>query len=202
MGAEQSAMSVGVKACVGAAPEDELKALLSGLNQADYDKLRSTLLDLQTPREPPAAPDAKPEGGDAAGEGEAKAAAPPAAEAPAAEAPAAAEEAAPAAEAAAAPAAEESKAPEAAEEAPKAEENNHGLTPEQVENIKAAFKAIDKDKSDSIEFEELKIVCKAMNISTDEEDVKTMLKSIDKNGDGKIQLDEYIAMVAKSLKKA
>eukprot|EP00928_Gymnodinium_smaydae_P048499 TRINITY_DN32429_c0_g1_i1.p2 TRINITY_DN32429_c0_g1~~TRINITY_DN32429_c0_g1_i1.p2 ORF type:complete len:203 (+),score=72.86 TRINITY_DN32429_c0_g1_i1:62-670(+) len=201
MGAEQSAMSAGVRACVGTAPEAELKELLSGMTQKDYDKLRNTLLELQTPREPapaaaPAAEAAKPEGIAEAAETAAEAA-----EEAAVEEPAAAE-AAPAAEAPAAPEAAKpaDEAPAAEEAAPKAA-NPHGLTDDQLDNIRKAFQAIDKDKSDSIELEELRIVCKAMNLSTADEDVQTLLKGIDKNGDGKIQLEEYIAMVASTLKK-
>eukprot|EP00928_Gymnodinium_smaydae_P008249 TRINITY_DN1299_c1_g1_i2.p2 TRINITY_DN1299_c1_g1~~TRINITY_DN1299_c1_g1_i2.p2 ORF type:complete len:200 (-),score=82.64 TRINITY_DN1299_c1_g1_i2:71-670(-) len=199
MGNNASALDSGVKACVGSAPEAELKELLGKLDSKDYERLRSTLLDLQTPRDAPAPAAAAAE---AAGEAKAD---PIPEEAPAAEAAATEEAPAPAAPPAEEKAAE-AEAPAAAEEkaAPAAEElkaADYGLTEEQFENIQKAFKAIDKDKSESIELDELKIVCKAMHLSTEENDVKTLLEQMDKNGDGKIQLQEYVAMVAKTLKK-
>eukprot|EP00928_Gymnodinium_smaydae_P008248 TRINITY_DN1299_c1_g1_i1.p2 TRINITY_DN1299_c1_g1~~TRINITY_DN1299_c1_g1_i1.p2 ORF type:complete len:190 (-),score=77.08 TRINITY_DN1299_c1_g1_i1:71-640(-) len=189
MGNNASALDSGVKACVGSAPEAELKELLGKLDSKDYERLRSTLLDLQTPRDAPA-----PAAAAAEAAGEAKADPIPEEEAPAPAAPPAEEKAAEAE----APAAAEEKAAPAAEELKAAD---YGLTEEQFENIQKAFKAIDKDKSESIELDELKIVCKAMHLSTEENDVKTLLEQMDKNGDGKIQLQEYVAMVAKTLKK-
>lgn len=58
-------------------------------------------------------------------------------------------------------------------------------------NIDYIFNHIDKDQSGSINAEELKIFLSENDVSYLEVDVNTILKELDKNGDGVITQDEF-----------
>eukprot|EP00286_Rhodomonas_abbreviata_P001056 CAMPEP_0181290734 /NCGR_PEP_ID=MMETSP1101-20121128/1573_1 /TAXON_ID=46948 /ORGANISM="Rhodomonas abbreviata, Strain Caron Lab Isolate" /LENGTH=79 /DNA_ID=CAMNT_0023395041 /DNA_START=50 /DNA_END=289 /DNA_ORIENTATION=+ len=73
------------------------------------------------------------------------------------------------------------------------------FTPEQVEEIKGAFKDIDADGSGSITPDEFKASMeKEMGTLTadDKEELKMLLEKFDKDGDGKVSLTEFFAMIA------
>ncbi|XP_019938975.1 parvalbumin beta [Paralichthys olivaceus] len=73
-----------------------------------------------------------------------------------------------------------------------------GLSAKSPADIKAAFAVIDQDKSDFIEEDELKLFLQNFSASaralTDAE-TKEFLKAGDSDGDGKIGVDEFAAMV-------
>ncbi|XP_018598472.1 parvalbumin 6 [Scleropages formosus] len=73
-----------------------------------------------------------------------------------------------------------------------------GLKAKSADDVKKAFVALDRDNSGFIEEEELKFVLKGF--ATDGRDLtdketKAFLKAADKDGDGKIGMDEFIALV-------
>ncbi|KAL1251083.1 hypothetical protein QQF64_018879 [Cirrhinus molitorella] len=73
-----------------------------------------------------------------------------------------------------------------------------GLKALSAENVKLVFKALDVDASGFIEEEELKFVLKGFSADgrdlTDKE-TKAFLTAADKDGDGKIGIDEFEALV-------
>jgi len=96
---------------------------------------------------------------------------------------------------AAAPAAEA-----AAPAAEKAVQETFGLSEEQITNVRAAFDAADANKSGTIEATELKVIMASLGHELSDEEVGNILKTLDINGDGKLQFDEYLKMVAEALK--
>ncbi|KAL4658113.1 parvalbumin-7-like [Arapaima gigas] len=73
-----------------------------------------------------------------------------------------------------------------------------GLKSKCADDVKKAFVALDRDNSGFIEEEELKFVLKGF--ATDGRDLtdketKAFLKAADKDGDGKIGMDEFTALV-------
>ncbi|XP_063058495.1 parvalbumin-7 [Engraulis encrasicolus] len=73
-----------------------------------------------------------------------------------------------------------------------------GLKAMSAENVKQVFKVLDVDESGFIEEEELKFVLKGFSSEgrdlTDKE-THTFLIAADKDGDGKIGIDEFEALV-------
>src|SRR5690554_6033127 len=68
------------------------------------------------------------------------------------------------------------------------------LTEEQIEVLKQAFDLFDQDGSGMIDARELKEAMKALGFEVTNADVKTMIKEIDKDNSGTIELDEFIDM--------
>jgi len=67
---------------------------------------------------------------------------------------------------------------------------------EALAKIKEQFEAWDSDGDGEISYEELKTVMAAIMPDKDESDIKLLMKEIDKNGDGVIQFDEFVAWIA------
>ncbi|XP_066563217.1 parvalbumin-7 [Amia ocellicauda] len=76
-----------------------------------------------------------------------------------------------------------------------------GLKGKTADDVKKAFKVLDVDQSGFIEEDELKFVLKGFSKNgrdlTDAE-TKAFLKAGDKDGDGKIGIDEFAVLVAES----
>jgi Ca2+-binding EF-hand superfamily protein len=70
------------------------------------------------------------------------------------------------------------------------------LTEEQKEEIDNAFKLFDKDKSGSIDVNELKDAMKALGIHLKKELVRQKMTKVDKDGSGAIDKEEFMALMA------
>ncbi|XP_067415524.1 parvalbumin alpha [Emydura macquarii macquarii] len=76
-----------------------------------------------------------------------------------------------------------------------------GLKKKSPEDVKKVFHILDKDRSGFIEEEELKFVLKGFTPDgrdLSDKETKTLLAAGDKDGDGKIGIDEFITLVAES----
>merc|ERR1712171_23111 len=71
----------------------------------------------------------------------------------------------------------------------------HGLTQDQVEEIKEAFDLFDTDGSGSIDVNELKVAMKALGMDAKSEEIRKLINDIDSDGDGTIDFDEFLAMM-------
>lgn len=70
------------------------------------------------------------------------------------------------------------------------------LTEEQKEEIDNAFLLFDKDKSGSIDVNELKDAMKALGIFLKKEEVKQKMTKVDKDGSGAIDREEFMSLMA------
>merc|ERR1711990_616261 len=69
----------------------------------------------------------------------------------------------------------------------------HGLTQDQVEEIKEAFDLFDTDGSGSIDVNELKVAMKALGMDAKSEEIRKLIN--DSDSDGTIDFDEFLAMM-------
>lgn len=74
------------------------------------------------------------------------------------------------------------------------------LSPEQVEQYRAAFSRCDTDEDGKINVQELGEVMKALGQNLSEADLKKIIASVDTDGDGTISFQEFLAVVAKKMK--
>ncbi len=70
------------------------------------------------------------------------------------------------------------------------------LTEEQKEEIENAFLLFDKDKSGSIDVNELKDAMKALGIHLKKQEVRAKMTKVDKDGSGAIDRDEFMSLMA------
>ena len=70
-----------------------------------------------------------------------------------------------------------------------------GLSREQIEQFKEAFRLFDKDGSGSIDMEELGVVMKSLGQDLSEEEVVHMMEDADLNGDGLMDFEEFLVMM-------
>merc|ERR1712139_609129 len=71
----------------------------------------------------------------------------------------------------------------------------HGLTEDQVAEIKEEFDIFDTDGSGSIDTNELKVAMKALGMDAKSEEIRKLINDIDSDGDGTIDFDEFLAMM-------
>ncbi len=74
--------------------------------------------------------------------------------------------------------------------------NNDGRVDaqEHAAAAQAMFKQLDADLDGSISAEELRLARKAMDEPAGEDEVRQAMTAMDKNGDGKVDADEHLAM--------
>eukprot|EP00930_Biecheleria_cincta_P043005 TRINITY_DN29583_c0_g1_i1.p1 TRINITY_DN29583_c0_g1~~TRINITY_DN29583_c0_g1_i1.p1 ORF type:complete len:148 (-),score=58.92 TRINITY_DN29583_c0_g1_i1:253-696(-) len=73
----------------------------------------------------------------------------------------------------------------------------HGFTAEEVAEFKEAFSVFDKDRSGSIDKNELGAVLKNLGQVLSEKELKQTLDEIDLDGNGEVDFDEFVALMAK-----
>ena len=70
------------------------------------------------------------------------------------------------------------------------------LTEEQVQEFKEAFALFDRDNDAMITTSELGVVMRALGLTPTEADLKEMVASVDKDGNGKLDFPEFLTLVA------
>jgi len=70
------------------------------------------------------------------------------------------------------------------------------LTIEQKEEIDNAFSLFDKDRSGTIDVNELKDAMKALGIFLRKKEVRVVMTKVDKDGSGAIDKDEFMSLMA------
>jgi len=68
-------------------------------------------------------------------------------------------------------------------------------SPEEVAEMKEVFACFDKDSSGSVTTAELGLVLKTMNKHFSDAELKRIVREFDRNGDGQIDFDEFLAMM-------
>lgn len=66
---------------------------------------------------------------------------------------------------------------------------------EELKHLRNYFEYLDKDKGGSISVEELEEPLMALGFAENRDDVQNLIRAIDKNGNGEIELDEFLAII-------
>mmetsp|Transcript_12702 Transcript_12702/g.21549 ORF Transcript_12702/g.21549 Transcript_12702/m.21549 type:complete len:102 (-) Transcript_12702:214-519(-) len=72
---------------------------------------------------------------------------------------------------------------------------SHGLSQDEIDDLKEAFNMFDVDGGGSISKEELKGVMKKLGSDPTDDEIQAMINSVDDNGDGEIDFDEFLEMI-------
>ena len=64
------------------------------------------------------------------------------------------------------------------------------------------FKAIDKDGSGDLDHKEFEMAMARLGLGLTPDQIKQCIEVLDKDGDGEVSLDEFMALVNKPVKKA
>merc|ERR1719223_2586869 len=70
------------------------------------------------------------------------------------------------------------------------------LTPDQLEEIREAFKLFDTDDSGTIDSDELKVAMRAMGFEPKRDEVRRMIQESDRDGLGTIGFETFQAVMA------
>jgi Ca2+-binding EF-hand superfamily protein len=76
------------------------------------------------------------------------------------------------------------------------------LTEEEVKSCRKAFLNFDKDRSGTIDIDELKILLADMRLKQTEEDLAVMVSKVDENNTGEITFSGFIKLIEELKKKA
>ena len=85
---------------------------------------------------------------------------------------------------------------EAGPSGPEAQEEMHGMSEEEMTELKAVFKTFDKDGDGTIDVEELGTALRSLGQNPTKEEVKKLIDETDKDGSGCIEFDEFAKMMA------
>ena len=69
------------------------------------------------------------------------------------------------------------------------------LSQDELSQLKAAFKFFDKDGNGTVEPEEISQVLKALGLEMTDEELKDIMSSLDENGDGVMDFQEFVQMM-------
>merc|ERR1712173_411860 len=76
------------------------------------------------------------------------------------------------------------------------------LTEEQIAEFKEAFSLFDKDGDGTISTKELGTVMNSLGQKPTPQELENMIKEVDTDGNGEIDFDEFLAMMAKKLQES
>ncbi|XP_063428900.1 neo-calmodulin-like [Mytilus trossulus] len=77
--------------------------------------------------------------------------------------------------------------------------STYGLTPVQVEEFRQAFKLFDKDGDGTVSTNELGVVMRSLGQKPTDEELHAMINEVDEDGNGEIDFDEFLSMIAKKM---
>ncbi|KAL7076621.1 hypothetical protein ACQ4LE_004127 [Meloidogyne hapla] len=77
-----------------------------------------------------------------------------------------------------------------------------GLTEDQVAEFKEAFELFDKNGDGRITAAELGIVMQSLGHSPTDQELQEMVREIDEDGNGSIELDEFVKMMSRKVKES
>ncbi|KAH3859224.1 neo-calmodulin-like [Dreissena polymorpha] len=75
----------------------------------------------------------------------------------------------------------------------------HKLTPDELEEMRQAFRVFDKDDDGTISTHELRTVMRSLGQDPTQEELEDIVRQADTDGDGVIEFDEFIALMTKQL---
>lgn len=73
------------------------------------------------------------------------------------------------------------------------------LTQEQIDVLKQAFDLFDTDASGAIDEKELRDAMKALGFESKKDEVKQLIATVDKDGSGMIEFEEFLVMMKKKM---
>lgn len=76
----------------------------------------------------------------------------------------------------------------------------NSFTDEQIREYREAFNLFDKDGDETISTPELLTVMRSLGHNPSNDDIMDMIKEVDKNGNGKIEFNEFLILMEKKLK--
>lgn len=76
------------------------------------------------------------------------------------------------------------------------------LTPEQIAEFREAFSIFDKDGDGTISTKELGIVMRSLGETKSDEQLEQMIAEVDVDGNGTIDFEEYLEMMAKKMQNS
>ena len=80
-------------------------------------------------------------------------------------------------------------------------EDLKGLTQEQLDEMKEAFKAFDTDNSGQIDAKELGYVLRSLGMNPTKKEIQKMLATADADGNGSVSLKEFIILMTSQINK-
>ena len=78
---------------------------------------------------------------------------------------------------------------------PEGDEDTHGLSPEELNELKEVFKTFDKDGDGTIDVEELGTALRSLGQNPTKEEVRKLIDETDKDGSGHIDFPEFCDLV-------
>jgi len=78
--------------------------------------------------------------------------------------------------------------------------NNRSLGGKALKSIESVFKAIDKDGSGDLDYDEFKMAMTRLGLGLTEEQIAQCIQVLDKDGDGEVSLAEFTALVKNEIK--
>ena len=74
------------------------------------------------------------------------------------------------------------------------------LSEEQINECRETFKMFDKDGDGTITAKELGVVMRQLGLNPSEEELIEMIMEVDENGDGEINFQEFLSIMAHKMK--
>eukprot|EP01083_Nonionella_stella_P013487 37948_1 len=80
--------------------------------------------------------------------------------------------------------------------------HGHELTQDEITELREIFNLVDEDRGGSISKEELQQLMATVGIHTTQAEIDQIVAEIDKNNDGEIQFEEFVAVMSHKVSTA